>query len=190
MRRRRLLHAMTLLPVAPAAAQYNSQNASSDEMPKLRETGGDAVAQGRTRLLTPLQLATFRNLANILVPKADDRPGAVEAGAVEFLDFLLSQSASERKILFQQGLNALHGESQKRLGKPFAELTPAEAKQFLEPLSRPWSYHAAKDPQERFLREAKEDLLQATANSRPFAEAMSKRSRSAGGMGAYWLPLD
>lgn len=190
MRRRRLLQTMTLLPVAPAAAQYASQNANSEEMPKLRETTADAAAQGRTRQFTPVQAATLRNLADILVPRASDRPGANDAGAVEFLDFLLSQSAFDRQMRYLNGLNALNSEAQKRFGRPFARLTASEAKPLLEPLTRPWTYNIPADPQEHFLREAKEDLLQATANSRPFAEAMSKRSRAAGGMGAYWLPLD
>lgn len=189
MRRRRLLQTMTLLPAAPAVAQYSSQS-SPEELPKLQETSANSVAEGRPRFLSADQIAAFRNLADILVPRASDRPGALDAGAVEFLDFLLSQSASDRQVRYRDGLDVLNTEARKRFSKPFAKLTPAEARPILEPLARPWSYHPSKDPQERFLREAKEDLLQATANSQPFAEAMAKRSRAAGGMGAYWLPLD
>jgi hypothetical protein len=189
MRRRRLLQTISILPVAPAAAQYSPQT-SAEEMPKLRETSADSVAQGRQRLLSADQFSAFRNLADLLVPRAADRPGALDAGAVEFLDFLLSQSAPDRQLRYKNGLDVLNSEARKRFGRPFAKLSASEARPLLEPLTRPWTYHAPKDPQERFLREAKEDLLQATANSQPFAEAMAKRSRAAGGMGAYWLPLD
>ena len=189
MRRRRLLQTISLLPVAPAAAQYSAQT-SAGEIAKLREASADSVAQGKTRLFSAEQLECFRNLADILVPRAAGRPGALDAGAVEFLDFLLSQSAPERQRRYKSGLDVLNSEARKRFGKPFAKLSAAEARPLLEPLKRPWTYHPPKDPQERFLREAKEDLLLATANSQPFAEAMAGRSRAAGGMGAYWLPLD
>ncbi|MCS7024611.1 MAG: gluconate 2-dehydrogenase subunit 3 family protein [Bryobacteraceae bacterium] len=190
MRRRRVLQAITAFPAFRAPAQYLSPGQAAEETPKLRETAPDGVAQPKTRFLRPDQLAAFRNLAEILVPKGPDRPSAVEAGAVEFLDFLLSQSSPERQALFKNGLDVLNNQSQKRFGKPFAQLTSAEAKPLLEPLTRPWTYHPPQDPQERFLREAKEDLLLATANSKPFADAMSKRSRAAAGLGAYWLPFD
>lgn len=185
MKRRRLLQSIAALPAVPAAAQsYASSPAASGEMPKLGEAAADAVAAAVPRFFTTDQLSALRRLAGLMVPKSGDRPGAVEAGAAEFLDFLISQSNAARQQLYRDGLDRLNA------GKPFAERTAAEARALLKPLHEKWTYHPPADPFARFLREAKDDLLQATMSSREFAQAMSRRSRSAAGLGAYWLPFD
>jgi hypothetical protein len=185
MKRRRLLQSIAALPAVPAAAQqYSSAAPPADASPKLAEKAPDAVAEGVRRFFTPDQAAALRRLGELIVPKSGDRPGAVEAGAAEFLDFLIGQSGAERQRLYRDGLDRLNA------GTPFAQLSAAAAKARLAPLAEAWTYHPPKEAFARFLREAKEDLLQATLNSREFAQAMSRRSRSAAGMGAYWLPLD
>lgn len=192
MKRRRLLQsiaAIPALPALPAAAQYASSPAT-EELPKLRETSPDAATQGVPRFFNADQTATLRRLASAIVPATSDRPGAVESGVVEFLDFLIGQSETSRQTLYKGGLDHLNSESKKRFGKPFGQTTDGEVKPLLAPLGQAWTYHAPKDPVARFLRDAKEDLLQATFNSKAFAEAAAKRSRAAGGLGAYWMPLD
>lgn len=182
---------MATLPALPAAAQYSStQPSSSNEIPKLPETAPDAVADGVRRCFTEEQLTVLRRLADLLVPKSGERPGAAEAGAVEFLDFLLKASDAERQALYKNGLDRLNAESQQRYRKSFAQVSEAEAKPLLEPLSKPWTYRPPSDPYPRFLREVKDDLLQATLSSREYGQAASRRSRSGAGLNAYWLPLD
>jgi len=193
MKRRRLLQslaALPALPALPAAAQYStSQPATAPEIPKLAETAPDAAADGVRRCFSEEQLAALRRLAELLVPKVGDRPGAVEADAVEFLDFLLKASNANRQVLYKGGLDHLNAEAQKLYQTPFAKVTDAGAKPILAPLTAPWTYAPPADPYARFLREVKEDLLQATVNSRAYAQVASRR-RSGAGMNAYWLPLD
>ena len=88
------------------------------------------------------------------------------------------------------GLDRLQAEAMKVHKKAFAQLDAGVADGLLAPLRKPWSNAPAADPFARFLREVQDDLLQATANSREYAQAMSRRSRSASGVNAYWLPLD
>ena len=193
MKRRRLLQsiaAIPALPAIPAAAQYANSAPASEEMPKLRETSPEGAAQGVRRFFSADQSMALRRLADLVVPANGDRPGAVAAGAVEFLDFLIGQSEAVRQSLYKGGLDHLNAESRKRYAKPFGQTTDTEAKPLLAPLAQAWSYHPPKDPVARFLRDAKEDLLQATLNSKTYSEAVSRRSRSAAGMGAYWLPID
>lgn len=191
MKRRRLLQSMAAVPVLPAAAQrYPQAPSESAEMPKLAETAPDAVSEPRARLFSPVQAAALGRLAELMVPSGGERPGAVDAGAPAFLDFLLSESNAVRQRLYRDGLDKLNSEAARLYAKPFASLSAAEAKPILAPLEAKWSYHPPADSFARFLREVKEDLLQATINSRQYAVAMSRRSRSAAGMGAYWLPLD
>lgn len=190
MKRRSFFQGAAVLPALPAAAQYSGANTASSELPKLTETAADAVADGVRALFTPEQLATLRRLAELLVPAFDGRPGAVESGAVEFLDFLLKSSPVERQTRYRNGLDRLHFESQKQHRKPFAQIEASAASTILAPLHKPWTNAPSTDPFARFLREAQDDLLQATVNSREYAQAMSRRSRSASGVNSYWLPLD
>ncbi len=182
--------ALPALPALPAAAQNPAAAGVAQEMPKLRETAPDATAQGVRRFFSTNQEATLRRLAELVVPRSGDRPGAVEAGAVEFLDFLVGASGERRRNLYRTGLDRLHDEARLRYGKPFTQLSAEQARPLLEPLMRPWTYEPPADAFARFLREVRDDLLQATTNSREHAEALSGRSRSAAGLNTYWLPLD
>jgi len=102
----------------------------------------------------------------------------------------VKESPADRQALYRGGLDRLNAEAKRRSNKAFAQLTAAEAKPILSPLNAAWTYTPPTDPFARFLREVKDDLLQATVNSRQYAQAMSRRSRSAAGINAYWLPLD
>ncbi|MBL8218564.1 MAG: gluconate 2-dehydrogenase subunit 3 family protein, partial [Bryobacterales bacterium] len=122
MKRRSFFQGAAVLPALPAAAQYAGSTGASNELPKLAETAPDAVADGVRTLFTPEQLATLRRLAELLVPTLGERPGAVECGAVEFLDFLLKASPAPRQTLYRNGLDRLQAEAQRVHKKPFAQL--------------------------------------------------------------------
>ncbi len=149
----------------------------SQEAVKLPLSAADAVAEGWTKFLTPAELKTFRTLGAALVPPFEGKPGAIEAQAPEFLDFLLSKSGADVQALYRQGLARY------------------AAKGDLSPLNKPWTLGNAPggaahpelllDPYERFLRAAKMAFYQATINSREWAEA----SRGRGASGLYWLPV-
>ncbi|MBY0502379.1 MAG: gluconate 2-dehydrogenase subunit 3 family protein [Bryobacteraceae bacterium] len=140
-------------------------------------SAADAVAEGWSRFFTPAELKSFRTLGDTLVPAYEGRPGALEAQAPEFLDFLLSRSGIDVQTLYRQGLARY------------------AAKPDLTPLNKPWTLgnapggtahpELAQDPYERFLRAAKQAFYQATVNSRQWAEA----SRGRGSSNLYWLPV-
>ena len=142
------------------------------EIGKIPLSAADAVAEGVPRFLSKAELVTFADLARTLVPAFDARPGAVEAEAPQFLDFLLSLSTPDVQQLYRAGL------------AQFAKTKDAT------PLNRPWTYDEPKDAYHRFLRAARTALYQATVNSKPWAEAMSQRSRGSSATGLYWLPVD
>jgi len=124
------------------------------------------------------------------MPPVDGRPGAGEAQAAEFLDFLISESPAARQELYREGLDALNAESNKRYGKPFASITAAEADALLAPLHQPWQYTPPADPLGRFLVAAKADVRTATVNSREYIAKAGAGSRRMGGVGLYWYSLD
>ncbi len=181
--------AAAALPQA-AAAQSPAPARNADEPAKLAVSTPDAVGDPTPRFFSREEFAAFQKLGAILVPQANGRPGAEEAEAAAFLDFLISQSPEERRQLYRDGVQQLNKQARSRAGKSFAELTAAEAAAILAPLSEPWTYNGPSDPFARFLRAAKDDFLQATMNSRQWAAALSGRSRGAAGMGAYWFPVE
>ena len=55
------------------------------------------------RFFDAAQFAALRRLGQILVPARPNAPGAIEAEAAEFLDFLIGQSPADRQSLYRDG---------------------------------------------------------------------------------------
>lgn len=161
--------------------------AASDEPAALPLSIPEEVAEPGLHFLTAEEMAAFRRLAETLVPRTRT-PGALEAGAVEFLDFYLSQSDASRQALCRDGLARLNGEARRQFRKAFRELGAEEIHRLLAPLREPWTAPAPADPLAAFLRAAKEDLLRATFNSRAWALATEGRRRATGA--TYWYPVE
>jgi hypothetical protein len=194
MKRRQALQSLAGIPGAaalplPALADTVAPR-SAVETPKTPVTAPDAVAGGVPRFFSPEQFAALKKLAEILLPAHAGAPGAREAEAADFLDFLIGHSPADHAGMYREGLDQLGDQARRRHQKTFAELTPEEARPILTPLTEPWTYHGPADPLARFLVAAKEDVFAATMNSRAWAVAMSRRSRSAGGLGTYWFPVE
>jgi hypothetical protein len=171
MNRRSILYSM--LGLATVATAWQESGGAA-----IPATLGEAVAMGLPRFFTAAELAAFAELGAALVPAYDGRPGAMEAEAAEFLDFLLGQSPADAQTLYKQGLATF--QIRRKAGMEAA----------LEELSKPWTYAGPKTAYGKFLVAAKVAFYQATVNSRQWAEAMSARSRSAAGVGSYWLPVE
>src|SRR5688572_28407286 len=119
MRRRRLIQSML---AAPAAAVLPARIAAQEskpieETPPLSLSTADAVADGVVRFFNREEMAALRKLGEILMPARGETPGASEAEAAAFLDFLLSQSAADRQSLYRDGLARLDRDSRTRHGK-------------------------------------------------------------------------
>jgi hypothetical protein len=160
-----------------------------DETPKLAAHAPDAVSTAVTRFFDTAGFSALRRLGEILVPPRENLPGAIEAEAAEFLDFLIGQSPADRQALYRDGVARLNQEARSRFSKSFAELSASSADTILAPLSEAWTYQGPSDPFTRFLQTAKNDFLQATLNSRQWAAAASGR-RGASGLNTYWFPIE
>lgn len=198
MKRRRFIQTLAAapavaVPAAPALLAQppaGAQTRPAEEAPKLEMATPDLAAETPPRFFNAQQFAALRKLSGILLPPLNGMPGALEAGAPEFLDFLISVSPADRKQLYKNGLDALNAQAQKRFSKSFADLDETQAAEMLAPLRQPWTYEPPADPFARFLREAKQDVRTATINSREYATAGSSGSRRGGGIGQYWYPID
>lgn len=210
MKRRVLLKALAGAPAVAAAQAVTNQTkdlaATNDKglptgpplvPPGITETPitpvavADEVAATVTTTLNPSQFAALQRLGEIIVPSWSDRPGASEAGAAQFLDFLIGCSPKERVDLYCEGLNALNAESTKRFGAPFAAVSIEKSELLLTPLRRAAAPESGgDDPQASFLETAKGDLLRATFNSRPYIDAMSQTQRPRNATRFYWYPIN
>lgn len=193
MKRRRFIQTVAAapamaIPATTPAAQPAAQRPQA-EAPKLELAPLDAVGDTTPRFFSAVQLATLRKLSDILMPAMNGMPSALEAGAPEFLDFLIGASAADRKQLYKNGLDTLQTQAQKKFGKAFADLNESQIGELLAPLRKAWTYEPPADPFARFLREVKADVRTATINSREYSTA-GAAGRRGGGMGQYWYPID
>jgi hypothetical protein len=159
------------LPVQRRAALLSLLGAAAAEPlfsqpEKAVAVAAESVAEGRAKFFGAA-FADFAKLGDILIPAYDGRPGAREARAAEFLDFLLSESPASLQRQYRAGLASFRATGEAGLAKEIGKATPYG----------------------KFLTVAKVAFYRATLNSREYAEAMSSRSRAATGVGNYWLPL-
>ena len=192
MKRRTVIRSVVGLPVVgalplPAVAQEPAR--ALNETPNLETAVADAAAMGVPRFFSDDQFTALKCLCELLAPAAGGNPGASEAGAAEFLDFLVGQSPGERQTLYREGLNRLNGAAQQRFGKRFADVAVADADALLSPLRESWTYSGPADPFAKFLQTAKLDAMSATMNSREWSVARSRSSRRAG-LNLYWYPVE
>jgi hypothetical protein len=183
------LPAITALPAAAQAPTPEKPAPRADETSKLAMTSADAVAAPSPAFFAPEQLRTLERLCDVLVPAADPKPGAKEAGVAAFLDFLIGRSPVDRQALYRHGLDRLNADAHARFRVSFAETSGTQAAELLAPLRAPWTYQGPSDELARFLVSAKDDVLRATVNSREWAAASTGR-RGGSGIGSYWYSLD
>ena len=179
MKRRQAIQALL---GAPALAAIPLP-AIAQEMPKLATSTADAVGEPSTHYFSNPQMTALRRLGDLVVPAGAGRPGAHDARAAEFLDFLISQSPADRQSLYRNGLDQLQSEARSRFNAAFESLTPQQADGVLGPLHTAWTYAAPADPFARFLREAKEDLIAATMSSHEWSDAQAAAGRRGTGIG-------
>jgi len=162
----------------------------------LKVTGPDLTAETSQRFFSKDQFETLEKLGSVFMPPMKGNPGALEAQAPLFLDFLLSVSPAKRQDLYRNGLDQLNAQAKQKFSQSFAQLSAAQAGEILKPLMvvRPWTEDWPADPLKDFVAEAHEDLRKATANSREWAEAAAKSgrrfNRGAQASGYYWKPID
>lgn len=194
MKRRRILQTLAALPAAsllkaqgPVVPPKPSP-AAVEEIPVIESTIPDFAGTMITKFFSTTQFACFKRLNDVIYPASNGVPGALAAGAPEFLDFLLFESPEGRQNLYREGVDELEHRSQRDFTKPFASVNNEQADKLLAPLHEPWT--AEPDPFTSFLRTAKQDIADATQNSYDWIRVMSKRVRSAGGLGMYWFPIE
>jgi gluconate 2-dehydrogenase subunit 3-like protein len=161
-----------------------------NETPNTPVVPADETAQNVNRTFNPEELSTLAKLSELIVPSWNGCPGALEAEAPEFLDFLIGCSPKSRLDLYRHGLDALNESAHEKFEKEFAKLDEAQADTLLSPLREHWEFTASNNDNLRaFLQAVKSDLLRATLNSRPFIDAISQTRRPRNASRFYWTPI-
>jgi hypothetical protein len=194
MKRRNLLQLLTAAPVGTLLVAQQPPvppkptPAALEEIPIIEATIPDTAGSTIASFFSEVQFQTLRRLSDLILPAMDDVPGALATQAPEFLDFLVGASVEERKQLYREGLDELNRRAEKSFHLPFGKTTQTQAHTILAPLRAQWT--AAPDKFTSFLQTAKVDILQATQSSEEWIRIVSKRVRSARGLGTYWFPIE
>lgn len=151
----------------------------------------DAVAQTDVRFFNDQQTATLRRLSEVLLPAYKGYPGATEAGAPEFLDFLIGVSPPERQQMYQSGLDRLESEAKQHFHVSFAAVEPAQADELLRPWLKTWmNDHPPTEPYAHFINIVHSDIRTATVNSQAWSNAAKAAGQKTPDVGLYWFPVD
>ena len=151
----------------------------------------DAVANAETKFFTEAQMATLRQLCEVMLPPLKGLPGAMDAGVPDFLYFLISVSPPDRQQLYKSGLDRLEREARAKFGVPFQETSAAQADALLKPWMRAWlTDHPPTEPYAAFLNGAHADIRTATINSQAWNDAAMAQGEGQQGVGMYWFPIE
>ena len=151
-RRRELLRAIGVAMVAshyPAFVKWAYAGAHESNEP----------APPRPQTYTPQffsseDFARIERLAELIIP-SDETPGAREAGAAEFIDFMVGHDTEQQQPM-RAGLAWLQEQSGRRFAQPFLELSEAQQVSLLEPLAYAKKYRAGEEVGREFFRRVKE----------------------------------
>jgi hypothetical protein len=211
MKRRRFVQSLLAAPaIAPLATEQTQRPAAQPNTParqvpqqpqeigQLAVTQPDLIAETGQRFFTADQFGALQKLAAVLMPPLKGKPGALDAHAPEFLDFLIGVSPADRQSLYRNGLDALNRAAQQQFHTTFQVLEGAQVDAIIRPLlvARYWPQEMPEDPQKNFMAQVHEDLRTATMNSREWAgegsqaPSQSRPRRFNRSRGLYWRPID
>jgi len=192
-----LIAQQTPAPAAPAQAASPAVGRGAAAT-QLQITDAGLTAEAAPAFFAAEQLAALRRLGALLQPPLNGSPGATEAKAAEFLDFLIGVSDADSQKVYKNGLDTLDAQARRQFRKAFSELDDSQADAVVRPLLTPipWAEDLPEDPVKRFIARAHRDLRTATQNSREWATAVASSGRRGGrgggfgGGGQYLNPID
>jgi hypothetical protein len=95
------------------------------------------------QFFSPEEYKLVERLTDLIIP-SDETPGAREAGAAEFVDFMVAHDR-DRQYPLRTGLTWLNAHAERLLGKPFLQLSQEQQVSILEPLAYKAKYRAAEE---------------------------------------------
>ena len=148
----------------------------------------DAAGETVPGFFSAMQMGILSRLADVMLPRTSNHPGALDAKTPEFLDFLIGHSPAVRGSLYINGLNWLEAQGTLKHKKPFAELETAQVDAIVKPWLRTWmTDHPPTQTHADFINIAHADIRTATVNSQVWFDTLDPR-RQEGTTQLYWSP--
>ena len=204
MERREFLRAMAVLSITPRwlLAQQISNAAPALPAPVPWTLGlnpltplpktmvADAAGETVPTFFSAAQMATLKRLADVMLPRTANHPGALDAKTPEFLDFLIGHSPAVRGTLYTKGLDWLDSTARQKHSINFAQIASAQVDAIVKPWLRTWmTDHPPTQSHADFINIAHADIRTATVNSEVWFETLDpKRQEST--IQLYWSPIE
>jgi hypothetical protein len=115
---------------------------------------------------TDAERALMRVLADMIIPRDERSGSATDSGAIEYIEFVLSEAGDRTKGIWRDGLRWLDQESTRRFQQPFSDAAETQRGQILDDIA--WPARAAESlrPQVEFFTRARDLVAAAFFSSR------------------------
>jgi gluconate 2-dehydrogenase gamma chain len=127
--RRQLLLGFSISGLVTLEAAQHSHDAVADQK---RAANGEYIPKG----FAPHEFQTLRRLSDLIIPADEHSPGALEAGAAEWIDYMASNS-TELAEIFTGGFGWLDNDMQRRYGVDFVNAKPEQQTSMLDLIAFP-----------------------------------------------------
>jgi len=125
-----------------------------------------AGTQEPMRWFTGPELALVRVLADMIIPRDEKSGSATDSGAVEYMDFVLSENSDRAKQQWRDGLQWFDDECGRRFQKTFVQCSDTERGQLLDDIAWPARATAERRDQAAFFNRVRDLTASAFFSSR------------------------
>ncbi len=168
--RREVLRVMALAAAASQFPGFRRWVFAHDHAKAQGEVANLAAGPYVPQFFAPDEYATVARLAELIIP-SDGSPGAREAGASEFIDFMVASDPSVQ-FRFRYGLTWLDSHADRLHGEPFRRLETEQQTGVLEHLAYKDRYRPGEEDGRAFFKLIREFTLMGFYTSRLGLEAL------------------
>src|ERR1700730_15181000 len=111
--------------VPDALAQTHEQHNNATDAPATTAQA-HGHGGGHGAFLNDDDAATVTAFAERIMPGAQGKPGATDAGVLNYIDLALAGAYTDQQDFYRRGLAALDAHCRKTFMKPFVELSPSQ----------------------------------------------------------------
>ena len=135
-KRRRVLKVLAVGSAAATTAGVYQNPAFGQAKPRPQIDVGTEDTGLRLRFFSPAEYRLVGTISDLIIPTDAHSPGARDAGVPAFIDLLLSESATDTKKLWRDGLAAVEAMSRKMFDREFGRTKQEDQVKLLTEISR------------------------------------------------------
>jgi gluconate 2-dehydrogenase gamma chain len=122
--------------VPEAFAKDRHQHHAAMDAPAMDHAADHAMSGGHGAFFNDDDSRTIIALSERLMPGAPGKPGATDAGVLNYIDLALSGVYADQQDFYRRGVAQLDAHSTKAYGKPFRSITAAQQDETITALER------------------------------------------------------